>query len=86
VPVNVTEPGAELPAFAAPATFATGDAPDEVTAADLNGDGRPDLATGNGLAGSVNALLNTTPLPLTAGPSSLAFGSQPLGTIGAPKR
>ena len=58
-------------------------------AADLNGDARPDLVTGNqstaeGLPGG-SILLNTTPLPLTAGPSKLGFGSQVLGTIGAPQ-
>ena len=87
--VNATEPGAESPSFAAPAPFGAGTNPFAVIAADLNGDARPDLVTGNqstaeGLPGG-SILLNTTPLPLTAGPSKLGFGSQVLGTIGAPQ-
>ena len=73
--VNATEPGEELPAFDEPVGLA---APGAI-AADLNADARPDLVA----SGSI--LLNTTPLPLTAGPSKLAFGNQVLGTIGAPK-
>ena len=81
--VNATAPGEELPAFAAPAGFGAGTSPFAVIAADLNADARPDLVTANQSSGTI--LLNTTPLPLTAGPSSLAFGSQALGTIGAAK-
>ena len=39
--------GAATPSFAAQQTFATGSVRDSVTAADLNGDGKPDLIVAN---------------------------------------
>ena len=86
--INTTEPGEELPTFAGPTPFGTGNDPIALTAADLNADGRPDVATANNIAdGTVGntVLLNTTPLPFAAGPTSLAFGTQPSATIGAPR-
>jgi hypothetical protein len=83
--VNVTEPGQELPAFAGPTPFTTGDTPMDVAAADLNGDGRPDLASANDASDSNTVLLNTTPFPFSAGPASVAFGTQPSATISAPR-
>ena len=85
--INVTEPGAEMPAFAGPTPFTTGDTPVDVVAADLNGDGRPDLATANNSGASGNTvLLNSSPLAFSATPpAGLAFGSQPLGTSSAPQ-
>jgi hypothetical protein len=86
--INVTEPGAELPDFTGPTPFTTGDDPISVAASDLNGDGRPDLASANNRpeeATGNTVLLNTTPFPFAAGPSSLGFGSQPSGTISAPQ-
>jgi len=52
-------------------TFATaqnfglngGSAPESVAIADINGDGRPDLATANSSSDNVSVLLNTGPLP-----------------------
>src|SRR6185312_7779580 len=41
--LNTTAPGATMPSFAAQQTFATGVGPISVTAADVNGDGKPDL-------------------------------------------
>ena len=54
--LNTTAPGAATPSFAAQQTFATGSAPVSVTAADVNGDGKPDLIVANfGLEHGVGA-------------------------------
>src|SRR5207249_2930596 len=45
--LNTTAPGATTPAFAAQGTFATGSLPWSVAAADVNGDGKPDLLVAN---------------------------------------
>ena len=45
--LNTTLPGAATPSFAAQQTFATGSTPISVTAADVNGDGKPDLIVAN---------------------------------------
>ena len=45
--LNTTAPGAATPSFAAQQTFATGSDPSSVTAADVNGDGKPDLIVAN---------------------------------------
>ena len=59
--LNTTAPGATTPTFAAQQTFATGRSPYSVTAADLNGDGKPDLIVANLAVGNtVSVLLNTT--------------------------
>jgi hypothetical protein len=58
--LNTTAPGAGVPSFAAATNFGTGLNPASVAAADLNGDGRPDLLVADGGSGSVSVLLNTT--------------------------
>ena len=58
--LNTTAPGATTPSFAAQQTFATGTSPVSVTAADLNGDGKPDLIVANYNSNTVSVLLNTT--------------------------
>jgi hypothetical protein len=86
--VNTTEPGEELPSFSGPTAFEAGERPVSVAAADLNADGRPDLAAANentSGAGGNTINLNTTPRALSVAPASLAFGLQPLATISAPK-
>ena len=61
--LNTTAPGAATPSFAAEHTFITGSAPFSVTAADVNGDGKPDLLVTNANDATVSVLLNTTPAP-----------------------
>jgi len=58
--LNTTTPGAAMPSFAAQESFATGTAPQSVTTADVNGDGKPDLIVVNLIGNTVSVLLNTT--------------------------
>ena len=58
--LNTTAPGAATPSFAPQTTFATGSGPKSVTAADVNGDGKPDLIVTNYYSNTVSVLLNTT--------------------------
>ncbi len=74
--LNTTAAGATTPAFSGPTPFAAGNAPGSVTAADLNGDGRNDLASANLFAGGPGGntvLLNTTApaaaVPAFSGPT-----------------
>ncbi|OWK44404.1 FG-GAP-like repeat-containing protein [Fimbriiglobus ruber] len=64
--LNATTPGASAPAFATQQTFATGALPTAVTLAQVNGDGRPDLAVVNFQDSSVSVLANT-PATITRG-------------------
>jgi hypothetical protein len=70
--LNTTAAGATAASFAAQQTFAVGSSPTGVTVADLNGDGRPDLAVADSGAASVSVLLNNTP----AGAATPTFAPQ----------
>jgi hypothetical protein len=74
--VNTTTPGAGTSTFAAQKTFATDSNPVQVSAADVNGDGKPDLLVANFASNTVSVLFNKT-TPGAAAPqfSSLLFGT-----------
>ena len=85
--LNTTAPGAATPTFAVQQTFATGNGPVSVTAADINGDGKPDLIVANSGDDTVSVLLNTT-APGAATPSfatqqSFAAGDVPVSVTAA---
>ena len=67
-------------AFAAKTDFATGTGPVNIAIADLNGDGRPDLATANHDAGTVGTLLSTLPSGTIAVTGGAAYTNQ--ATVG----
>src|SRR5271170_12089 len=75
--------GSFTPSFAAQQTFATGSEsqPFSVTAADINGDGKPDLIVANINSNTVSVLLNTTApgasTPSFATQQTFATGSEP---------
>src|SRR5208337_27935 len=79
--LNTTAPGAATPSFATQQTFATGNFPESVTAADVNGDGLPDLIVSNFNDNTVSVLLNTTApgatTPSFATQQTFAVGSHP---------
>jgi hypothetical protein len=84
---NTTAPGAATPSFAAQQSFATGNAPFSVTAADVNGDGNPDLIVANSQSNTVSVLLNTT-VPAAATPNfavqqPFATGARPVSVTAA---
>ena len=58
--LNTAAPGVSIPTFATQQTFSAGIEPNNVTAADLNGDGRPDIVVTDDLQHTVVVLLNTT--------------------------
>jgi Domain of unknown function (DUF4347)/Bacterial Ig-like domain/FG-GAP-like repeat/RTX calcium-binding nonapeptide repeat (4 copies) len=58
--VNTTATGATTPTFAPKVDFATGTNPYSVSIGDINGDGKPDLATANRNSSNVSILVNTT--------------------------
>jgi hypothetical protein len=77
--LNQTTPGAAIPLFSPPQTFATGSGPRALEVADVNGDGRPDLIVVNAGADTVSVLLNQTP----PGATVASFSPQQIFTAGA---
>ena len=80
--INTTTPGAAAISFAPSAIFPTGNRPESVAIADLNGDGKPDLVVANYVSNTVSVLLNTTPpgatTPTFAAQQTFAAGSEPI--------
>ena len=70
--LNTTAPGATTPSFSAQQTFATGTGPYSIAAADVNGDGKPDVIVANYLDNTVSVLLNTT----TTGAATASLATQ----------
>ncbi len=86
--LNTTAPGATTPSFATQQTFATGSLPISVTAADVNGDGKPDLIVANEQrSNTVSVLLNTTApgatTPSFATQQTFAAGNGPFSVTAA---
>jgi hypothetical protein len=85
--VNATPAGAAVAAFAAPQMFTAGGFPTGLAVADVNGDGRFDLATANFNDGSASVLLNTTPAGAAtvsfAAPQTFAVGTDPQAVVAA---
>jgi trimeric autotransporter adhesin len=83
--LNTTVPGFDFPDFAPQQTFATGPEPSSVTAADVNGDGKPDLITANFNSGTISVLLNTTVPGPASGPlaTTPSFAAQQAVDIGS---
>ncbi|HEY1773043.1 MAG TPA: FG-GAP-like repeat-containing protein [Gammaproteobacteria bacterium] len=73
-----TAPSGSTPSFSAPYRFAVGTLPDVLLAADLDGDGKPDLAVGNIIDNTVSILLSTTS-PGSTVPSFAAQMPYPAG-------
>ena len=80
--LNTTPTNATMPTFAIGVDFATGSGPTCVAIADLDGDGKPDLAVVNQTANTVSVLLNNTTkdatTPSLAPKSDFATGQHPL--------
>jgi hypothetical protein len=84
--LNTTAPGAAAPSFAPQQTFSTGTQPSAVVVADLNGDGRADIAVADDdSAGAVSILFNkTTPganVPAFANHIDFSVGSSPTSIV-----
>ena len=85
--LNTTAPGASTASFAPQRTFATGtdsnpSNPTWVSAADVNGDGRPDLIVANSSTNNVSVLLNAT----APGASTPSFRPQQAFEAGASRK
>ncbi|HEY0725997.1 MAG TPA: VCBS repeat-containing protein, partial [Pyrinomonadaceae bacterium] len=83
--LNGTAPGAVTPTFAGPTTFGVGANPCGIAAADINGDGLPDLIVANEGDNTVSVLVNTTvpgaPTPSFALQQAFATALNPSSVI-----
>jgi hypothetical protein len=70
--LNTTFAGASTPSFAAASDFSPVNGSYSVATGDFNGDGKPDLAVSNPIAGTVSVLMNTT----VAGAATASFSAQ----------
>ena len=70
--LNTTAPGASVPSFASPQSFAVGAGPRTFVLGDINGDGKPDLVVANQSSNTISVLLNTT----APGASTVSFTTQ----------
>jgi hypothetical protein len=77
--LNTTAPGAQAASFAAQQTFAVGNGPFALTAADFSGEGRIDLGVANDIDTTVSVLENTT----TPGASTVSFAAQQTFAVGS---
>jgi hypothetical protein len=78
--LNTTPTGASTVSFAAPVNLTCNTNPASIAMADFNGDGKPDIAVGNGAAfGGLSVFLNTTP----TGASTLSFTPQQIFQVGS---
>ena len=57
---NTTSPGSSTVSFSKPVALPAGSRPYSIAIADLNGDGRPDVAVANSAANSLSVVLNLT--------------------------
>jgi len=83
--LGTTAPGSTTASLANQQVFPAGSMPQGIAAADVNGDGRPDLIVSNGSAGTVSVLLNGTN-PGTPGsyftmPTAFTVGTTPRAVI-----
>ncbi len=85
--LNTTITGATTLSFATQQPFTVGGSPASVTAADVNGDGKPDLIVANNGDNTVSVLLNTTTTgattPSFAAQQTFATGNQPTSVTAA---
>ena len=70
--INTTAAGAGTPSFSVPQQFVVGIAPTSIAVADMNGDGKPDLAVAHAID-SITVLLNMT----VTGSLTASFANQP---------
>ncbi len=82
VAVNTTAPGVSTPAFGFTTLSATAPSPQAIALADMNGDGRLDVITGNGFssATTLSVLLNATNLTTGTPPTPTFAAHQDFST------
>jgi hypothetical protein len=85
--LNTTATGAATPSFTAQQTYTTGLGPATIAAADVDGDGKPDLIITNQTDATASVLINTTPTGATsasfATQQTFATGKDPVGVTAA---